>query len=256
MVNGDASRLRQILTNLLGNSIKFTEVGHVELNVFCAEQSSDRIRLRCTVEDTGIGIDPAVLKRLFTPFTQADASTTRRFGGTGLGLSIARRFVELMGGEIGVTSAVAVGSSFWVEIPLRTAQGIDDALGARGLRILIADSKGDEPERLTAMARALGWNPQVADTGAQLLEVMSGNPSDAWPDVLILEQHLHDMDARQLRARLEKECTQGELPPVIVVADVSQSTELQRFMRGTDVILARPLTSSALFNAVNARAGG
>ncbi|HXN08413.1 MAG TPA: response regulator, partial [Candidatus Acidoferrales bacterium] len=251
MVNGDASRLRQILTNLLGNSIKFTEFGHVELKVFCAEKSSDRIRLRCTVEDTGIGIEPAVLERLFTPFTQADASTTRRFGGTGLGLSIARRFVELMGGEIGVTSTVAVGSSFWIEIPLRTAHGIDDALGARGLRILIADSKGDEPERLTAMARALGWNPQVADTGAQLLEIMSGKHADAWPDVLILEQHLHDMDARQLRARLEKECTQGELPPVIVVADASQSVQLQRCTRSTDVMLTRPLTSSALFNAVN-----
>ena len=252
MVNGDASRLRQILTNLLGNSIKFTELGHVELNVFCAEQSSDRIRLRCTVEDTGIGIEPAVLERLFTPFTQADASTTRRFGGTGLGLSIARRFVELMGGEIGVTSAVAVGSSFWIEMPLRTAHGIDDALGARRLRILIADSKGDGPERLTAMARALGWKPQIADTGAQLLEVMRGHPADEWPDVLILEQHLRDMDAGQLRARLEEECTQGELPPVIVVADAAQSTQLQGLMRSTDVILARPITSSTLFNVVNA----
>src|SRR3984893_17442060 len=145
-VKGDASRLRQILTNLLGNSIKFTESGHVELKVFCTEQSSDRIRLRCTVQDTGIGITPAALERLFTPFTQADASTTRRFGGTGLGLSIARRFVELMGGEIGVTSTVAVGSTFWIEIPLRTAHRIDDTLsadGARGLRILIADYNGD-----------------------------------------------------------------------------------------------------------------
>jgi PAS domain S-box-containing protein len=249
MVNGDASRLRQILTNLLGNSIKFTEFGHVELKVFCAEQSPNRIRLRCTVEDTGIGIEPAVLDRLFTPFTQADASTTRRFGGTGLGLSIARRFVELMGGEIGVTSTVAVGSSFWIEIPLRTAHGIEDTV--RGLRILIADSNGDAAERLIAMARALGWNPEVADTGAHLLEVMSGNYADAWPDVLILEQHLQDMDADQLRARLEKECTQGELPPVIVVADASQSAQLQRVMRSTDVMLTRPLTSSAVFNAVN-----
>ena len=119
IVKGDASRLRQILTNLMGNSIKFTEAGSVELQVTCTEQSSDRCRLRCTVRDTGVGIEAGALKRLFTPFTQADASTTRRFGGTGLGLSIARRFAELMGGEIGVTSNVAKGSTFWIELPLR-----------------------------------------------------------------------------------------------------------------------------------------
>src|ERR1700692_2333463 len=156
-VKGDASRLRQTLTNLLGNSIKFTEAGDVELKVFCTEQSSDRIRLRCTVQDTGIGIEPAALERLFTPFTQADASTTPRFGGTGLCLSIARRFVELMGGEIGVTSTATVGSTFWIEIPLRIAHDFDGTLSARGLSIVVADSGGDAPERLLAMSRALGW---------------------------------------------------------------------------------------------------
>jgi PAS domain S-box-containing protein len=253
MVKGDASRLRQILTNLVGNSIKFTETGHVELQVFCTEVSSDRLRLRCTVQDTGIGIEPAALERLFTPFTQADASTTRRFGGTGLGLSIARRFIELMGGEIGVTSSVGVGSTFWIEVPLRIARDIDGALSARGLRILIVDSNGDAPECLVAMARALGWSPQVAESGEQLLGIMNSTPANAWPDVLILELHLHDMDAHQLIARLEKECNQGELPPMIVVAGLAQSyMDHEQLMRTTDVLLTRPLTSSALFNSVNA----
>src|ERR1700692_1166152 len=171
-IKGDASRLRQILTNLLGNSIKFTESGHVELKVFCAEQSSDRIRLRCMVQDTGIGIGPEALERLFTPFTQADTSTTRRFGGTGLGLSIARRFVELMGGEIGVTSTVTVGSTFWIEIPLQIAHDVDVALSAHGLNIVVVDSGGEAPERLPALSRALGWRPKVAETGGQLLAAM------------------------------------------------------------------------------------
>src|SRR6202051_92058 len=171
-VKGDASRLRQILTNLLGNSIKFTESGHVELKVFCTEQSSDRIRLRCTVQDTGIGIGPEALEHLFMPFTQADASTTRRFGGTGLGLSIARRFVELMGGEIGVTSTVTVGSTFWIEIPLRIAHDVDVALSAHALNIVVVDSGGEAPDRLLAMSRALGWSPKVAETGGQLLAAM------------------------------------------------------------------------------------
>jgi PAS domain S-box-containing protein len=252
IVKGDASRLRQILTNLLGNSIKFTEAGHVELKVFCTEQNADRIRLRCTVQDTGIGIEPEAIERLFAPFTQADASTTRRFGGTGLGLSIARRFVELMGGEIGVTSTSKTGSTFWIELPLRIAQDIDGMLSTRGLRILIADSSGEAAERLVTMARALGWSPEVAATGEQLIEMMSHTQSPAWSDVLILALHLHDMDAHQLIARLEKECAHGELPPVIVVAEMMQSyVEHEQLMRATDVLLVQPLTSSALFNAVN-----
>jgi PAS domain S-box-containing protein len=252
IVKGDESRLRQILTNLLGNSIKFTEAGHVELKVSCTEQNADRIRLRCTVQDTGIGIEPEAIKRLFTPFTQADASTTRRFGGTGLGLSIARRFVELMGGEIGVTSTATIGSTFWIEIPLRIALDVDGTLSTRGLRILIADSSGEAPERLVTMARALGWSPEVAATGEQVLAVMRQTQSHAWSDVLILALHLHDMDAHQLIARLEKECVHGELPPVIVVAELMQSyVEHEQLMRTTDVLLVQPLTSSALFNAVN-----
>jgi CheY-like chemotaxis protein len=253
MVNGDASRLRQILTNLLGNSVKFTEAGYVELKVFCTEQNSERIRLRCTVQDTGIGIAPEALAGLFTPFTQADASTTRRFGGTGLGLSIARRFVELMGGEIGVTSTVAVGSTFWIEVPLRIAETVDGTHSARGLRILICESSDDAPERLIAMARALGWNPQAAETGEQLLGVMSNTQLNEWPDVLIVERRLQDMDAQQLIGRLEKEYTNGRLPPIVVVGDLEQSYEEQlQLMRSTDILLVRPLTSSALFNAVDA----
>jgi PAS domain S-box-containing protein len=253
IVNGDASRLRQILTNLLGNSIKFTETGHVELQVSCTEVSSDRLRLRCTVQDTGIGIEPAALERLFTPFTQADASTTRRFGGTGLGLSIARRFVELMGGEIGVTSRVGEGSTFWIEMPLRIAHDADTEVGKHGLKILIADSSADTPDRLGAMTRALGWNPQVTESGEQLIETMSATQPGTWPDVLILDLHLHDMDAHQLIARLEKQCPNGELPPAIVVGDLAQSYMAHdQLMRSTDVLLTRPLSSSALFNAVNA----
>jgi PAS domain S-box-containing protein len=253
MVNGDASRLRQILTNLLGNSIKFTEVGHVELKVVCVEKSSDRIRLRCTVEDTGIGIAPATLERIFTPFTQADASTTRRFGGTGLGLSIARRFVELMGGEIGVTSIVAAGSSFCIEVPLRIANDDNGIAHVRALKVLIADSSSDEPGRLIVMARALGWTPQIAETGEQLLGIMNNSRPDAWPDVLIVDQDMSCMDTRRVLARLDAEYIPSELPPVIVVSDVSLSdVGRERITRKSDIVLMRPLTSSALFNAVNA----
>jgi PAS domain S-box-containing protein len=253
VVRGDASRLRQVLINLLGNSIKFTERGRVDLKVFFTEKTSERIRLRCTVEDTGIGVAPEALARLFTPFTQADASTTRRFGGTGLGLSITRRFVELMGGEIGVTSTVGVGSQFWIEVPLRIALDVDGALHERGLKVLIVDPHEDASGHLVGMARALGWSPQVAQTAAQLPGALGDKVAGGWPDVLILELRPPDTSARQLIARLEQECAQGELPPLIIVADRAQSHPgNKQFMRKADVLLVRPVTSSALFNAVHA----
>jgi CheY-like chemotaxis protein/HPt (histidine-containing phosphotransfer) domain-containing protein len=156
-----------------------------------------------------------------------------------------------MAGEIGVTSAVGKGSTFWIELPLRITHDMDAAIEARGLRILIADSHGGGPERLVAMARALGWKPLVAETGEQLLGIMNGSRG-AWPDVLILETHLHDMDARQLLARIKKECGLGELPPIVVVGDSAQSyVEQEQLAVEADLLLMRPLTSSALFNAVN-----
>jgi PAS domain S-box-containing protein len=252
MVMGDASRVRQILTNLLNNSIKFTERGHVNLAAFCADRGTGRVRLRCEVTDTGIGIEPSACERLFTPFTQADASTTRRFGGTGLGLSIARRFVELMGGEIGVTSAVGVGSTFWIEVPLRIAPDIDGALSIHGLRVLVVDPNGDTTQGLGAMVRALGWHPQVVETGEQMLAVMRSAPAHARADAVILDLHHDDMDAHRWISLLEKESADEEPPSVIVVAESEDSyLRHKQLMRAPDVLLIRPVTSSALFNAIN-----
>ncbi len=254
-VRGDESRLRQILTNLLSNALKFTASGHVELKVFGTEQSATRIRLRCEVADTGIGIEPAALERVFAPFTQADASTTRRFGGTGLGLSIVHRYVELMGGEIGVTSVVAVGSTFWIEVPFQVAPDIDGAPhmeGASALQVLIANSNGDAPEDLRAMASALGWSPATVSAPERLLEIVSGRLPGAWPDVLILQLRQLDADTHHFIERLNKECHRGQLPPVIVVADLAQSSTAHlQFARASDLLLVRPVTSSTLFNSVN-----
>jgi len=255
MVMGDGSRLCQILTNLVGNSIKFTSTGKVELELFCTEQTPDHIRLRCSVKDTGVGIEPAALKRLFTPFTQADATTTRRFGGTGLGLSITRRFVELMGGEIGVTSTLGVGSTFWFEIPLQiehdvagTARAAEDA---RGLQLFVAGTNADAANGLGAMIRALGWNPRIIETGGQLLAVLSNIQPEDCPDVLVLD--LPQNDAAQVCEQLASRETASSrgLPPVIVVVDLVDCAGHQQSMRAVDVRLVRPVTSSALFNAIN-----
>jgi PAS domain S-box-containing protein len=252
MAIGDVSRLRQILINLLNNAIKFTDAGHVELKACCTEQGSNRMRLRCEVIDSGIGIQPAAIKHMFVPFAQADASTTRRYGGTGLGLSITQHLVELMGGEIDATSTVAEGSRFWFEVPLGIAHGIDATVVARGLRITIVDSGDDSTGSLIGMVRALGWSPQIVQTGQQLLSVLSNAQPQVWPHALVTRLQLPDMDAHQLILRLEKHAD-VEIPPIIVVADSAESfLTHQPRMRSSDVLLALPLTSSALFNAVNA----
>jgi len=141
-LRGDPGRLRQVLTNLIGNAIKFTERGEVVASVMVGATKSDSIDLRVEVRDTGIGIPPEVQGRLFQAFSQADTSTTRRFGGTGLGLVICRRLVELMGGQIGLESETGVGSTFWFTVRMAPAEALP-ALSVhspeilRGLRALV-----------------------------------------------------------------------------------------------------------------------
>jgi len=139
-VRGDAHHLRQVLINLAGNAVKFTERGSVTVHVSLQEETESGLRVKFSVRDTGIGISPEAQQRIFDSFTQADQSTTRRFGGTGLGTTIAKQLVELMGGRIGLESAVGLGSTFWFEIaldkqPERALAGAGELAGARVLLV-------------------------------------------------------------------------------------------------------------------------
>ena len=130
LLQGDPGRLRQILTNLVGNAIKFTARGHIDLRVDILSEDGNKLRLRFAVSDTGIGIAPDQLKTLFTPFVQADSSITRQYGGTGLGLSISRRLVELMDGKIGADSRLGAGSTFWFELPFTACEEPEEGAAA------------------------------------------------------------------------------------------------------------------------------
>ncbi len=166
-VRGDPHRLRQIMVNLLNNALKFTDRGQIQVRVTVESELVDKIVLRIAVEDTGIGIPPERLNRLFRSFSQVDASTSRQFGGTGLGLAISKQLVETMGGAIGVKSQVNAGSTFWFRLPLEKQTGPRPMHRVtppdlEGLRILAVDDNPTNREILFRQLSAWHFRAETA----------------------------------------------------------------------------------------------
>ena len=202
-VKGDAGRIRQILLNLAGNAIKFTQHGEVSLELKVLEVDANSVRVRCEIRDTGIGIPADRLQSLFTPFMQVDTSTTRRFGGTGLGLSIVRRLVELMGGETGVESTEGVGSVFWFTAIFAPVVGLPPIYSAptsvKGRRVLVVDDNATNRKVLMGQLQLCGIEPLSASCAEEALALLreahvAGRPLDA----AFLDYMMPDCDGAQL----------------------------------------------------------
>jgi two-component system, sensor histidine kinase and response regulator len=177
LVRGDAGRLRQVLLNLGGNAVKFTQKGEVSIECKVAQKDDRGTLIRCEIRDTGMGIPASRVDALFTAFTQVDSSTTRRFGGTGLGLSIVKRLVELMGGEVGVSSEEGTGSKFWFTARLGVAQGVAKARYApptelRGQRIVIVDDNMTNRKVLLGQLSLCGMDAACASSADEALSLM------------------------------------------------------------------------------------
>ncbi len=186
LLRGDPGRLRQILVNLAGNAIKFTKEGEVVVRVDLLEEDEGSVRLSCAVTDTGIGIPVDRVSLLFQPFTQADESTTRKFGGTGLGLAISKQLAELMGGEIGVESTIGEGSRFWFTVKLEKQPAVEnstqDSLSElRDLRVLVADDSPSSRERLRMSLESWGCRIEEVESGAAALRRLSEAVVDGDP---------------------------------------------------------------------------
>jgi PAS domain S-box-containing protein len=214
---GDPSRFRQVVMNLTANAIKFTESGDVVVEVTVEAQSKQDATIRVAVTDTGIGISEEARERLFQSFSQADGSTTRKYGGTGLGLAICKRLVEMMGGTIGVRSRVGEGSCFWFRVNLR--KQADDSRNAEtsaavleGLRILIVDDKGINRRILELMTRKWRMQPTVVHNGSEALDVLNGRDGQPRFDLALLDVDMSPTDgielARAIKARAEGGDTQ------------------------------------------------
>jgi len=248
---GDDSRLRQVLLNLLSNAVKFTEAGEVMILVHTAPTGPGTYRLELLVRDTGIGIPPDRMDRLFTSFSQVDASTTRRFGGTGLGLAISKRLVELMGGTISVESEPGSGSTFRITLPVKAAEvpsqiRLEEGLPQlAGKRILVVDDNATNREIVTRHARSWGMVPVAVELPAEALALVQvGEPFD----VAVLDVMMPEMDGLTLGAEIRTRRSEQDLP-LVLLTSLGRLPE-EQWSGVFSAQLAKPLKASQLYNTL------
>lgn len=251
-VVGDLGRIRQVVTNLLSNAVKFTPQGYVRLGVFY----SDDLSLRFVVEDSGLGISTDAQGRLFQAFTQADSSTSRKFGGSGLGLSICKRLVELMKGRIGLQSAVGHGSTFWFSVPVQAVQTKTAAPAAEScpvnfakLRVLIAEDNPVNQMVTVQNLKKLGCKPHVVNDGEYALRALEG----ATYDVVLMDLQMPRVDGYEATRRIRRHESPriSKLPIIAVTANALQSDREECLRIGMNDYITKPLRMPELIAAIS-----
>jgi two-component system sensor histidine kinase/response regulator len=262
-LGGDPSRLRQILVNLIGNAVKFTETGEVVLRVDAVPIGEERVSLTFTVSDTGIGIPQEKHASIFDPFTQADASTTRRFGGTGLGLTISARLVSLMGGTISVESEPGKGTQFHVTLPFEIRAEAPALLprrelrDLRGLDVLVVDDNATNRRILEEILTAWGMRPTMVDGGFAAIDALDsaltrGNP---YPFALI-DFQMPDLDGFGLAERIKRR-PEFATTLIMMLSSVGHRGDAIRFKElGVASYLTKPVRQSVLLDAMLAVLAG
>jgi len=249
-VRGDPFRLRQVLTNLIGNAVKFTETGEVLVDVL----QQDEQTLRIAVHDTGIGMTEEQRLRMFVAFEQADGSTTRRFGGTGLGLAISRSLVDLMGGSIGVDSTPGEGSTFWFSLPLQPAlqlPAVPSPAGLKERRVLVVDDNGTNRDIMDHHVRAGGMHCVTAEDGVQALQELSRAQQAGQPfDIVITDMKMPRLDGLQLASAMRGDPKLADTH-VILVTSLHSPEELSRARSsGISSYLSKPVRRHELYRAL------
>ncbi len=271
VVIGDALRLRQVLINLAGNALKFTEQGEVLLGIRMLKREADQVELAFSIRDTGIGIPADKLGYIFEGFSQAESTTSRRFGGTGLGLAISQRLVALMGGTLAVESELGKGSRFFFNIRLGVGPTLAAASssshadpagdrhlqallvpGGAGLRVLIVDDNSLSREILNAMAIAMRWQVECVVSGEAAIAHLQQGDAPHY-DIVLMDWRMPGMDGWEATRKIRQLEHGGQAPVVIMVTAASRELISTKSMLETDLIdgyLVKPITASMLYEAV------
>ena len=255
---GDPDRLRQVLGNLVGNAIKFTQEGHIDVSIQPAPAEGNEVTLRISVSDTGIGIPPSKHELIFETFTQVDGSSTRQFGGTGLGLAITAHLARMMGGRIWVESEAGEGSTFHVTAVLEKVAMDDAAVSANGhgaissggegpaeeLRVLLTDDNAISQKVARRMIEKLGHTVVVDGTGGEALAALERQDFD----VVLMDVHLPDIDGFEATERIRtRDRARGSWTPVIAMTAMAMKGDRERCLEaGMDDYLSKPMKSDDL----------
>ena len=249
-VKGDGSRLRQVLTNLIDNAVKFTAAGSVHLHANAGE-ADGRLLLRFDVTDTGIGFGEFQKERLFQPYVQVDRAKARQYGGTGLGLSIARRLVELMGGEIGCESALGQGSLFWFTIPTERAETAPfkdtPATGTLAGHVLVVEDNAVNRMLIGAYLEEFGLSYNVVENGGEALARLAGKDYD----LVLMDIMMPELDGVETTKRIRKMGDEAaEVPIVALTAHAMKGDREDYLAAGMDGYVSKPIRGRELFGAL------
>jgi two-component system, sensor histidine kinase and response regulator len=251
---GDSLRLGQILLNYANNAVKFTEKGEIVISVRASERTDKDVLLHFRVQDTGIGLTQEQMGRLFQSFSQADTSTTRRFGGTGLGLAISKKLAELMGGEVGVESEPGKGSTFWFSAKVGIGAGIKRELlpnpDLRGRRALVVDDNDHARAVIVDMLEAMTFLAHQVDSGAAAIDELRKAAVQGRPyDIVYLDWRMPGMDGMDTARRIQS--LGLETPPILFLVTAYGREEMRKeaHLIGIDDVLVKPVNPSLLFDA-------